>query len=365
MTAFAYSESRAFNAPGDTRYRLVFHGRGGEYFGIWVVNLLLSVVTIGIYSAWAKVRTARYFHGATELDGARFGYHGKPLAILIGRLIGLALFIPYIVLNKTNPILSLVFLALGLCVLPWLVMRAMRFRLKVTSYRNLRFSFSSEPGVLTQAYIRYLLLPILAIPTLGLIQPYGHHQRLIWLVDNSRYGQSAFRAEPAVGKFYLTYLAFIGATLGIVMVVGIAIGVTLAKSGIDFHRHAGLSAQLLPLIPVVFVLYLCIIALAQTFQVWLHKLVYDRISLGAVRIKANYTRLGLMGLYLVNLLLLLFTLGFSYPWVRCRTARYMLDGIELFAPNGLDQFIAGNTADESAIGDQIASVFDVDVGIGL
>ena len=28
-----------------------FHGRAGEYFGIWISNLFLSIVTLGIYSA--------------------------------------------------------------------------------------------------------------------------------------------------------------------------------------------------------------------------------------------------------------------------------------------------------------------------
>jgi len=37
-----------------------FTGRGSEYFRIWVVNVLLTLVTFGVYSAWAKVRKARY-----------------------------------------------------------------------------------------------------------------------------------------------------------------------------------------------------------------------------------------------------------------------------------------------------------------
>ena len=41
------------------RYPLRFTGSGGEYFKIWIVNLLLTIATLGIYSAWAKVRKAR------------------------------------------------------------------------------------------------------------------------------------------------------------------------------------------------------------------------------------------------------------------------------------------------------------------
>ena len=67
-----------------------FTGSGGEYFRIWIVNLLLSVITLGIYSAWAKVRRLRYFYGHTSVAGGTFGYHASPIAILKGRLIAYA-----------------------------------------------------------------------------------------------------------------------------------------------------------------------------------------------------------------------------------------------------------------------------------
>lgn len=51
-----------------------FFGKTMEFWGIWIVNGLLSIITLGIYSAWAKVRTHQYFYGNTELDGHRFSY---------------------------------------------------------------------------------------------------------------------------------------------------------------------------------------------------------------------------------------------------------------------------------------------------
>ena len=66
-----------------------FTGSGAEYFGIWIVNLLLTIVTLGIYSAWAKVRRLQYFYRHTELAGSSFDFHGRPIKILIGRIIAL------------------------------------------------------------------------------------------------------------------------------------------------------------------------------------------------------------------------------------------------------------------------------------
>ena len=84
----------AFNAEARIE-PFKFTGSGAEYFRIWIVNLLLTILTLGIYSAWAKVRRLRYFYGNTTLAGSSFEYHGQPLQILKGRLIAVAVLIPY------------------------------------------------------------------------------------------------------------------------------------------------------------------------------------------------------------------------------------------------------------------------------
>ena len=57
----------------------VFTGSGQEYFRIWIVNLMLTVATLGIYSAWAKVRRLQYFDRNTQLGGAVFDFRGNPI----------------------------------------------------------------------------------------------------------------------------------------------------------------------------------------------------------------------------------------------------------------------------------------------
>jgi Zn-dependent protease with chaperone function len=74
-------------SPAPSRILFEFKGNGSEYFRIWVVNILLSVVTLGIYSAWAKVRRKQYFYGNTRVNGAGFEYLGSPAKILKSRLI--------------------------------------------------------------------------------------------------------------------------------------------------------------------------------------------------------------------------------------------------------------------------------------
>lgn len=140
-----------------------FTGSGKEYFKIWIVNLLLTILTLGIYSAWAKVRRLQYFYRNTRLDDASFEYHGTPMAILKGRLIAVGLFAVYSIAGKVNPLMGLVFGLLMAVVMPWLIVRSLRFKLYNSSYRGLHFSFAGDDW---SAYRVFLLNPILTLLTL-------------------------------------------------------------------------------------------------------------------------------------------------------------------------------------------------------
>src|ERR1700733_10021334 len=123
-----------------------FSGTGGDYFGIWIVNLLLTIITLGIYSAWAKVRRLQYFYRHSELAGSSFDFHGSPIRILVGRVIALAMFIAYnfsVRLHSLSTIVTLVVLA---AVMPWLLRNSFRFRLYNTSWRGARFYFRGGPA---------------------------------------------------------------------------------------------------------------------------------------------------------------------------------------------------------------------------
>src|SRR5271170_5314068 len=98
---------------------LHFNGNGAEYFGIWIVNLLLTIVTLGVYSAWAKVRRLQYFYRHTDLAGSSFDFHGSPIRILIGRVIALAMLIAYNYSVRLRSPLTLVIIVGLAVVMPW------------------------------------------------------------------------------------------------------------------------------------------------------------------------------------------------------------------------------------------------------
>lgn len=141
------------DAPAPRKdYGFEFTGQSGEYFRIWIVNILLTIATLGIYSAWAKVRNERYFHGNTFLDGSSFEYTADPIRILRGRIIAVVVLVLYQALGFLSTTLSLALAAALLLATPALIVMAMRFRMRYVSWRNISFGF--EPNF-KKAYLLF------------------------------------------------------------------------------------------------------------------------------------------------------------------------------------------------------------------
>src|SRR6185436_19796655 len=116
-------------------YAFGFTGRAPDYFRIWIVNLLLTLVTLGLWSPWAKVRKRRYLYGHTWLGDANFEYHADPVAILRGRLIAAGAAFLYWVINTLLPEAAPWLLALLLCGAPWIIARSLTFNASRSSHR--------------------------------------------------------------------------------------------------------------------------------------------------------------------------------------------------------------------------------------
>jgi uncharacterized membrane protein YjgN (DUF898 family) len=199
---------------------VIFQGKASEYFGIWIVNLLLSLLTLGIYSAWAKIRRKKYFYNNTLIENVGFDYHAKPMSILKGRLIAFAFF----AIASINPILqSLMFFILFLAV-PWLVVRGSLFNARNTSHRGLRFDFIGTVGEAVKVFIG---LPLLTMITFGMAAPFVAQRRSKFLMDKHLFGKTPFEMNAKVNEFYMVYIkllivpSLIFGLLGIIAAIAI------------------------------------------------------------------------------------------------------------------------------------------------
>lgn len=198
---------------------IVFNGKTSEYFGIWIVNLLLTILTLGIYSAWAKVRRKKYFYNNTFIDNVGFDYHAKPIAILKGRIIAFVFFMAYAFGGDISPFIPFAAILIFFIALPWLVVRSATFNARNTSHRGLRFDFVGKLG---GAFRVFFVLPIVTILTLWLAAPYTLHQKNKFLMSNHKFGMSQFDMQARVKSFYKVYwLVILVPLIGILAAIAI------------------------------------------------------------------------------------------------------------------------------------------------
>ena len=145
-----------------------FTGSGSEYFRIWIVNLLLTIVTLGFYFPFAKARRLRYFHGNTLVGGHALGFHGDPWKMLRGYVLMLVFGAAYLGAGEISPIAGAVAGVAFALLWPALWQSSLRFRLANTSWRGLRLRFSGSLGGAYAALLP-LLLPVAVIIAAGAI----------------------------------------------------------------------------------------------------------------------------------------------------------------------------------------------------
>ena len=332
---------------------LEFTGKASEYFGIWITNILLSIITIGIYSAWAKVRTKKYFAHHTLIAGTGFDYHAKPLNILKGRIIAVVLYSIYGFVSQASPLLAVIFLGLVFLATPWLILQSMRFNLRNTSHRGLRFNFV---GKLSEAVKIYIFYTALIVFTLGLILPFLNYRSRSFAINNTCFGLSRFQAQLTARSFYITYLKLGGWM--ILVAIGCAALLGLAYTvGLGFNLSALIS--FLPLLLLIVV----IVGPGAYLKASLGKLVYNSTHLENFSFKCDWRARDLIWIYASNFLLIVLSFGLLIPWSKIRSTRYLVSHMVIKGDTNFDQFVAGKIDQLAATGQEIGEFFDVDLPV--
>jgi uncharacterized membrane protein YjgN (DUF898 family) len=394
-----------------------FRGRALEFFRIWIVNVVLTVLTLGIYAAWAKVRTRRYFYGNTLLDGKPFDFTGNPVSILKGNLIFGGLFIIYVVSGSLFPPLALAVIVLIMLIAPWMIQKALRFRAHNTVHRNVRLNFRGTVG---ESYSVFLGLLFLVPFTIGLIVPYIQFRQRRFFFGNLGWGGCQAHMNGGAGFFYKTFFKCFGLIFLVAILAGIAVpafsviqkkaqeakaagksasvvvpsqpGVHMGQSpgGVDLGsevekaieqqiaKNPGLSEKdkeelrnmkgqiqemTQMMMFVILPLYLMMFVAAIYYQVRTNNYCINSTQWGTLGHLASRVRVrDLLWLYFSNGLAVLLSLGLLIPWVMVRMARYRASKTVLVAGGSLDSVAASAGSMDSALGDAGADIFDFDIG---
>lgn len=321
-----------------------FYGSGGEYFRIWIVNLLLTLATLGIYSAWAKVRTERYFARSARLAGSSFDYVADPLSILRGRLLVLGFFALYSLTSTVAPLLQPVMGLVLIAVVPWALIRSMAFRAHNTTWRGLRFRFDARYG---EAFAAYVGLPFASVLTLGLLYPYALYRQRRFLVCNARFGTTPFEIGSRAGDFYRLFLVLL-----LLPVLAALIAPLAMQLGPEIAPLA-IGAVMLPVYFFVF----------GHFAAGTMNLTYDGTRFGEHRISANVPAWGLAWIYFTNALAMLLSLGLLIPFAQVRLARFRFEHLMLHTASDLDAFVAAQSEEVASLGAELGDALDLDLGL--
>ncbi len=307
--------------------RLTFFGGGATLFGIHVVNAFRTLITLGVYHFWGKVRVRAFLLSQSEFEGDRFAYHGTGKELLIGFLKGGLVFGAIMALFNSVPFLpgglpvqvGVVVAAYSflLILIPIAMVGARRYRLSRISWRNIRFSFHGRAKAFIAVFAGGLLLTAL---TLGLYYPFWATARQAFMVSHSRFGNHAFgfdgRGRALFGPFLLALLLTIP---------------TLGLSWVWF--------------------------LARRQRYW-----WDHTTFGAARFHSTVTGWRLLRLHAGNLLLLVLTLGLGWAWVAVRRARFEFGNLTLDGPLDLGA-VHQDARDASATGEGLDLLLDMDAGL--
>ena len=357
---------------------LRFRGQAREYIRIWLVNVALTVATLGLYGPWARVRLLRYLHGHTQIGEHSFDFQALPERILRARLLVLLLvailnLIPVVLqgLAGSSGVAAGIQALLSLLVLlwaPWLVLQSLRFRARCTSFRHVRFHFGVGQRHLWREVVRLALLRLVAVPlSLGLLHPYSAWRSRRFLIGQRRYGTTPFVFTARPRQFLRLHLR----GLVVLVLAGAAVLLTLAGAALLLSGGLGGVVVSLPLVlggaPPLLVLgvglglgLLLTVVLAPLWLTYLEvgaaRLTWHHTTLGPLWIRCQWRWRELLVLRLTNALAVLFSVGLLIPWARMRGLRYRLEGLRVGPAEALNGFLAVEGDAAGAFGEEAASL---------
>lgn len=400
---------------GIAAHRVRFTGSGGEYFRVWIVNVLLSIVTLGLYTPWARRRTAQYFYSHTLVAGSPLEFTAQQRRMVFGFLAMAALYLAFKLAQQTGQDLAASLLFFGFALLlPWLWGSAMRFRLGATRWRGVRLAFvapwrevylASWPVFAIAAlwtalfFLASAMAPAMPLGTaetprvrplpdfnqpalwallgLGLvltllcvIRLEYNYRRL--LVARTRIGGHTGHWKPRYRDFVRVWLAtagfFVLCLLAMAAVVTVATGAAMPLYAPALRQLGGqgLGALVLAVLLAVLAAVLLMVAVsvpARAFrEARMFQLVWNNVGLGPVaRTRTSLRTPAFVWLRTRNLLLTLLTLGFFRPFAVTSEYAAKVGSVTLYLKGGTDQLVGELVQQQGAFGDAAADALGLDI----
>ena len=349
--------------PGPRKTPFLFLGNTREYFKIWIVNVFFTLVTLGIYSAWATVRTKRYFYGNTLLNNASFEYLTEPADLLKGRMASAGALLLYVVVTRFAPQTAPIFFAIFALAVPWLVGRGLGLALSNTRYCGLHFGFR---GHYLRAFAVFVLLPaipVAVVVAVALAGAGGGPERfplLAWvalvaaalsypcfvarkekyLAEHASYGDTMFGISLQRQDLYsLHFKAFAGFVL-LLLLSGLMAEMLFGTARVAGAATGHLAWETGRIAALAVMCLLGLVALNGYISTIAANLVLNHTQLAGGRLMSTTNPWNMAWIMLTNALAVVFSIGLLIPWARIRVTRYRLYNLSLLAEDNVHHFVA-------------------------
>jgi uncharacterized membrane protein YjgN (DUF898 family) len=363
-----------------------FKGTGGEFFVIWLVNTILTIITLGLFLPWAVVRSRRYFYENTELAGKKFAYHATGKSILVGWLCIAVLYGIFLVnIAHNNAVLSLIMMLLFILFSPWLIMQGLRYQAMMTTLNGVRFNFRTNPlrawwvmlgqPLLIVVAMSMLVTSILSVMgsamsagmviggsvcialvtlfSIVLIQGLYISQWGRLLINNLQYGNVKFEVSLETKKCAIIIVKAIVLFIPFM----IAAGYFIVAPIVHLMKYSGNSEDMIMMaamqsagsILLGYFLYILGALVCYCYgYVAVRNYIYSQASLhnGAICFRSTVRVGAFVWLVVSNLFICSITAFLAYPWARVRATRYLLENTHV--EGDLDQLPVEDHNDKPA-----------------
>ncbi len=339
-------------------FKIRFEGNAREYFKIWIVNTLLTIVTLGIYSAWAKVRNRKYLYGNTMINEGRFDYTADPKKILIGRLILGFFFLCYLYGPLLHYSIGLFAIVCFIVLFPWIIVKGSIFNLTNTTYKNVRFDFTRD---LKASYKNYSIAGLITLCSLGLAWAWAYCRHKNFTISNSYYGQKKFKFNATGTDFFTIFFM-----MGLIYLL-IVVCLALIVGAVVYLLTGNISKEATPFVGMAFTYVFLgagIIYITAFHKTKIINLVVNSSSLEGIDFRARLETTEYFKILFTNALAIIFSLGLLTPWALIRLHRYKCNNIQLIADDSkhFDEFVQEAKKGDGSAADAALDFWDFDIG---
>lgn len=303
-----------------------FKGNGAQLFGIIIVNFLLMAVTLGIYYPWAKAKLTRYLHSETEFEGDTFVFHGTGKEMFIGfiKSVGVVVLVYALVfalaalLGEVGALLGgLLLFAFFILAIPYAVHGSMRYQTSRTSWNNVHWGYRGQFKEFAQKFIGGYFLTIV---TLGIYGAWYVQTLRKYMIGHTRFGNVEFDYDGDGMEYFLLNLK------GIVL--------TILTAGIYFFWYS-----------------------KDVFNYTIEHVSATHAEQD-LTFTSNLTGGALFAHTIVNMLLLICTLGIAFPWILVRNLRFIYSNISISGNFDVEKLEDTELAYNDAMGEELGGVID-------